>query len=992
MKLEPGARFDHFTIEQLLGEGGMGQVYRAFDTRLRRRVALKILRQAEEPAPPDPEQSVSLILREARSAAALDHPHAVSIFEVGEHEGTPFMAMELVSGASLRSLIGRADVGLEQRLRWLADMGRALGAAHKAGIVHLDVKPENVMVRADGVVKVLDFGIARRTAHPLDASDPALLESVRISHLTASSALVGTLPYMAPEQVRRQLVDGRTDQFSWAVVAYELIAARMPWPMKGSAFEMVRAILDEDPPRMEAAQGVPESVEAVVRKALAKRPDQRFATMDEAVIALETAAGIKRVEVPSIDTSAPGVALENTAAGELLPTSTASRSDLELAAARTRTVDSGRSPLAETTAPVSGSGRQALLPATAPIHVELVDAADHRDADLDEITPLSGRAVELPKRLTPEPASQARPEAQPKAQEPAPTRAAPRGRAWIGAGVIAAALAAIAAVKMASAPPVVQTPPPPLSASAPPAPAATTLLDLPAPEHCDAASLAEYREGMKALHDGVWDRAERIFERAVAADPSCAEAHLRLVMIGRYDYPIARTRELYRRALELRGSLRERDQLLLDAYDLLVRSDPANDRAFGARMVELSTRYPGDAELAYLAGQFTVDVDARAARERERTATRLDPRYSDAWQIVANASHKLGEDEEALRALDECMRASPNSVDCVRERTTIERNIGRCAEMESDARRWIARDPETSSGHLALARALAAQEKPREAVEETLAQRWAHLAPPLRAQQEPLERALFAATLGDFAAAEAGARDLEKRMPKDASFEQRARPALLLASVLRETGRGAEATKIAADFLRRRSAWPSQLVLDSFESPDIATEPRLLLLARAEGGGWEAERAAWISRSEAAGKTRPDVIWSLGVALHANTRVDAEAAARTMPAAVREAGEKKRPLWALAGAYVGRMLSIAGKADEAHAFLRVATASCSMLDDPFAYNEAMLWLGEAAEQRGDDATACAAYRAVESRWGRARPRSVTADRAKQRADAKKCAR
>jgi eukaryotic-like serine/threonine-protein kinase len=148
MKLRPGDAFDRYTIEAEIGEGGMGTVYRATDTKLHRQVALKVLRvDVGARGSPEAAEARARLVREARAAAALDHANAVAIFDVGDHEGAPYIAMELVVGKPLRSYVGDAAVSLKTRVRWLADVARALDAAHGRGLVHRDVKPENVMVK-----------------------------------------------------------------------------------------------------------------------------------------------------------------------------------------------------------------------------------------------------------------------------------------------------------------------------------------------------------------------------------------------------------------------------------------------------------------------------------------------------------------------------------------------------------------------------------------------------------------------------------------------------------------------------------------------------------------------------------------------------------------------------------------------------------------------------------------------------------------------------
>ncbi|HEX8792316.1 MAG TPA: serine/threonine-protein kinase [Polyangiaceae bacterium] len=293
MPLRPGEPFGRYRVESLLGEGGMGQVYRARDQHLRRRVALKVISAAAGT------DVASRLLREARAAAAIDHPNAVAIFDVGEVDGTPFLAMELVDGVTLRRYVGDTTVTVAQRLNWLLAVARALAAAHQRGIVHRDIKPENVMVRSDGIVKVLDFGIARPVVRPRAPSSPDEPRSSRIpgsvsvmSVVTADSAMVGTPLYMSPEQLRGDSLDGRSDQFAWGVVAWELLAGRLPWSLERGGSVAMSEILGKDPPPLAAHVQVGAAVQAVVARALTKRAADRFATSGALVAALEAAMGV----------------------------------------------------------------------------------------------------------------------------------------------------------------------------------------------------------------------------------------------------------------------------------------------------------------------------------------------------------------------------------------------------------------------------------------------------------------------------------------------------------------------------------------------------------------------------------------------------------------------------------------------------------------------------------------------------------------------------
>ncbi len=292
-RLRPGDTFGRFTIEALLGEGGMGTVYRAVDTRLERRVALKLLRIDARVAPDDRTSGAERLLREARAAAALEHPNAIGIHEVGEIGDTPYIAMELVVGRTLRAYVGDASVPLASRVEWLTDVARALSAAHRRGLVHRDIKPDNVMVREDGKVKVLDFGIASlpRAGATSIRSAVGGADAPPWYMTLARSTLAGTPRYMAPEQLRGEAVDGRADQFAWGVMAYELLSGSPPWRGSNVSLTVLADVLENDPaPLRSVAPRVSPALERVVHRTLAKAVEDRFASMDALVAALQQAS------------------------------------------------------------------------------------------------------------------------------------------------------------------------------------------------------------------------------------------------------------------------------------------------------------------------------------------------------------------------------------------------------------------------------------------------------------------------------------------------------------------------------------------------------------------------------------------------------------------------------------------------------------------------------------------------------------------------------
>ena len=255
----------------------MGIVYQARDENLGRKIALKVVATTGDA------DASARVLREARVIAALDHPNAVIIHEGGEINGEPYIAMELVAGQNLRAFVGKPDLPPARKMRWLVEVAKALAAAHRAGIVHRDVKPENVMVRPDGRIKVLDFGIARQSAGPIDVAGPTVKPLVPT--ITSKGGIVGTPMYMAPEQLKGKPADGRSDQFSWGVLAYELLEGKPPWEAR-DALGIVATMMS-DPAKPMQAPGVPEEVRAVVMRALSPVPAARHGSMDDIIELLE---------------------------------------------------------------------------------------------------------------------------------------------------------------------------------------------------------------------------------------------------------------------------------------------------------------------------------------------------------------------------------------------------------------------------------------------------------------------------------------------------------------------------------------------------------------------------------------------------------------------------------------------------------------------------------------------------------------------------------
>ncbi len=270
-----------YEILEKLGEGGMGVLYRARDTRLSRTVALKMLRSDTLD---DPERRARFI-REARAASALNHPNIVTVYDIDETpDGSDCIAMEYVVGRSLDRVIAAGPLPLEEALRYAADVLRALAAAHAAGIIHRDVKPANVMLTASGQVKVLDFGLAKVSPGAAQSGETA---AATLSRSTRPGIVLGTPAYMSPEQANGQVVDARSDVFSFGAMLYEMLSGRRPFQGESVA-ALLSSILRDDPPPVETLrQGIPSDVAAVVASCLAREREARFPSAGEALRALE---------------------------------------------------------------------------------------------------------------------------------------------------------------------------------------------------------------------------------------------------------------------------------------------------------------------------------------------------------------------------------------------------------------------------------------------------------------------------------------------------------------------------------------------------------------------------------------------------------------------------------------------------------------------------------------------------------------------------------
>ncbi len=276
--LASGTRLGDYEVKSLVGSGGMGEVYRARDSRLGRDVAIKVL-------PPALVSDSGRLLRfeqEARAAAALNHPNILAVFQMGTHDGAPYLVSELLEGETLRDRLKRGPLSVRKAIDYAVQIARGLAAAQEKGIVHRDLKPENLFLTKDGRVKILDFGLAKLTLLPSDSGR----RPHAVDKGTEPGVVMGTAGYMSPEQVRGQTVDHRTDIFSFGAILYEMLTGKRAFH-KSTPADTMSAILNEEPPSIsEVTANTPARLPRVVHRCLEKNPEQRFQSASDLAFAL----------------------------------------------------------------------------------------------------------------------------------------------------------------------------------------------------------------------------------------------------------------------------------------------------------------------------------------------------------------------------------------------------------------------------------------------------------------------------------------------------------------------------------------------------------------------------------------------------------------------------------------------------------------------------------------------------------------------------------
>src|SRR5262245_18661866 len=281
-----GTRFGPYETVSHIGAGGMGEVYRARDERLKRDVAIKVL---PESFSQDPDR-LRRFENEAQAAGGLNHPGITAVYDIGTHEGSPYIVTELLEGETLRDRLSSGAVPARKTLDYAAQMARGLAAAHEKGIVHRDLKPENVYLTRDGRIKILDFGLAKLKESDLPEGSRTHLPTETKG--TEPGVVLGTMGYMSPEQVRGKPADRRSDIFSFGAILYEMLSGQRAFRGETAA-DTITAILTKEPPDLsQTNRDLPPGLERIVRHCLEKNPEERFESARDLAFDLEALSGV----------------------------------------------------------------------------------------------------------------------------------------------------------------------------------------------------------------------------------------------------------------------------------------------------------------------------------------------------------------------------------------------------------------------------------------------------------------------------------------------------------------------------------------------------------------------------------------------------------------------------------------------------------------------------------------------------------------------------
>jgi serine/threonine-protein kinase len=959
-----------YRVLSVVGEGGFGVVYRGVHEGFNAPIAVKCLKLPPHFDREAQEELVQKLREEGRLMLRLSQrtPGIVQALDVGSVTAptgarVPYLILEWLEGRTLgdelraRRSRGKLGMSVAEAVALLRPAAQALAVAHAEKIAHRDIKPENLFLVDSGgerqsqpqTLKVLDFGIAKVLG---DAPSPAEVS-------TGASPSTFTPAYGAPEQFdkRRGASGPWTDVFALALVFVELVAGRRA--LAGDEIlDLYRASTDPAVRPTLRSLGVETSdaVERVLERALHVEARVRYSSAGEfweaLAAAAEGVAGTASIGLTPVETQSASLSTAEFLSAEKIPLGGTTEPDV-------------RGVLSDASAGPEDPTEKAASP-TEPNTKIKTKGLEHETTEPAPLPPASPADPALTTRRGVE------------ANAPSP----PAPRRWtsilLGASILA--VVGFVAAELRSNRPTSE----PAAAPAPSAPAPAA----PVSKNAEAAAL--YAEALQAWRGGAPDDAVYAMEQATSLDRELSAGQIRL-SLWKFNLKPVDAREHFDIALRHRATLGEKDQALLHAAEPLLR-DPYDLEELERRFEALTTNYPGDVEAwIHLGAARLKRLRFDAAIDAFDKALALDRSAVAAWVLKAECLSMKGDHDGQLKAYNVCLESAPRAPECHAQKIALHARLGDCAEMLEGAKRLLSMNPRSFITQKNLAMALYATGAPRDSVIEALGRGWTFRPDPERKATELRDRAALAVLDGDFDGAVRLIGEWRAEIAEKPEQDRHAVPALDLARIYRETGAIKKADQTAAEFLRRMVT----LTEPSLSDWTIAFLPFRWRAGSISADEFEKGRSAWAeafrSKWKKAGR-RLDLeldwmLWSNAHGSVVETEAEAREALEKMPRELSPVLLTGR--WQPVDLNIGKVLVLAGEVDRARPHLERAARSCSAVADPMAFMVARLYYGMVLEGAGEIEKARAAYEDVLAHWGKARPKSATAEKARARLKALK---